>query len=330
MKSYLLCCDWGTSSFRLRLVNIDNQEIVAEIFSSEGIASTFDAWKNTENGQTPKPDYFIDQLKRQVELLEVKAQISVTGIAIVISGMASSSIGMVEIPYTDLPVNLDWPEPNTHYINASDHFPHDIVLISGVMSKYDVMRGEETQLFGLSNLLNFTDKESILIFPGTHSKHMHVIQNQLVDFQTYMTGEIYNLLSSHSILKNSVEIGIGWDLSPDTIDAFQLGVKDADNEGVLKALFRVRTNQLFNKLKKKENTFYLSGLLIGSEVKHLSSENNVQFILCSGSNLSELYKLAFDELKLLDRMITVSSDDVDRATVAGQIKIFQRQNQDSL
>lgn len=329
MKSYLLCCDWGTTSFRLRLVNTQNGEIVGEVLSSEGVASTFDGWKGTENSSISKLDYFTDQLKKQVELLEVKTQTSLKGIAIVISGMASSSIGMFEIPYTRLPVNLAWPEPNTHYLNATSYFPHEVVLISGVMSEYDVMRGEETQLFGLSDMLNLTDRESILIFPGTHSKHMQISQNRLVDFQTYMTGEIYNILCSHSILKNSIETMGEWDFSAADVDAFQMGVQDADTEGILKGLFRVRTNQLFKKLGKKENTFYLSGLLIGSELKHLLTENDVQFILCSGNNLSELYKLALGELQLSDRMITVSADEVDRATIAGQIKIFQRQGQKS-
>ena len=61
----------------------------------------------------------------------------------------------------------------------------------------DVMRGEETQLVGAVA----ADEASVLaVLPGTHSKWARVDRGRVVDFTTYMTGELYGVLLSHSIL----------------------------------------------------------------------------------------------------------------------------------
>lgn len=325
MKNHLLCCDWGTTSFRLRLVNIQDQEVIGEILSLDGISSTFNSWKNVENSDSDKQAFFTHHLKKQISLLASQLNMILNGITIVVSGMASSSIGMLEIPYANLPFDLDGSQVNFHGIENNTDFPHDLLLISGICSEYDVMRGEETQMIGLVELLRISEKDSILIFPGTHSKHLYIKGNQLVDFQTYMTGEVFKIISSHSILKDSIEMSALPELTLEEKSAFRLGVQNADSAGILKGLFRVRTNQLFNKLNKKENAFYLSGLLIGSEIKHLLDEINIQLVLCSGNNLYELYKLAIEELDLSERTTTVSSEIVDKATIAGQVKIYQNQ-----
>ncbi|WP_221392519.1 2-dehydro-3-deoxygalactonokinase [Dyadobacter sp. NIV53] len=326
MKNYLLCCDWGTTSFRLRLVNMENQEVIGEILSMEGVALTFDNWKALDSNFSDRRRFFIDHLQKQITLLENKFDVYLDGVAIVISGMASSSIGMHEIPYSNLPFDLDGNQLNVYRIDSDDSFMHDILLISGVKSEHDVMRGEETQLIGLAELtdLSVGDKTNV-IFPGTHSKHLFIQNKKLTGFQTFMTGEIFKIISTHSILKDSIELSVLPDFSEDELAAFRLGVREADSTGILKGLFRVRTNQLFNKLSKKENALYLSGLLIGSEITNLLDEIHAQLVLCSGNNLFELYKLALDESGLSERTTTVSSDMADRATVAGQIKIFRNQ-----
>jgi len=325
MKNLLLCCDWGTTSFRLRLVNIQDQEVVGEILSLDGIASTFNSWKAIEDTVLDKQTFFTNHLQKQISLLASQLHMKLDGTVIIISGMASSSIGLFEVPYANLPFDLDGSLVNVHRFESTADCPHDILLISGICSEDDVMRGEETQMIGLVELLKLSGKDSILIFPGTHSKHLYIKGNKLVDFQTYMTGEVFKIVSAHSILKDSIEISVLPEYSLEEKNAFRLGVQSTDSTGVLKGLFRVRTNQLFNKLTKKENACYLSGLLIGSEIKHLLDENGIQLVLCSGNNLSELYKLAIEELDLSERTITVSSDIVDKATIAGQVKIYQNQ-----
>ena len=140
-----------------------------------------------------------------------------------------------------------------------------------------------------------------------------------------MTGELFNLMANHSILKDSVDSSGTSDFSENNIDAFKLGLRESCSSNVLNGLFTVRTNQLFNRLSKQQNSFYLSGLLIGTEMKHLLEKENWQLVLCSGSNLSRYYKIAIEELHLTDRTDIVPSDLIDKAAITGQIRVFENQ-----
>ena len=324
IKKYLLSCDWGTTAFRLRLIDTINYKVISECVSLEGVARTYEAWKATGTPAQEKQSFFRNQLKQQLAVLTSQSNMPLEGLDIIISGMASSSIGMVELPYATLPFNVDGSQANIQLIEADAFFPHKIMLISGVRSADDVMRGEETQLIGLTDLLHLSPQEPyIFILPGTHSKHLYIENNRLVNFHTYMTGEIFNILSNHSILKDSIDITTLDDFSNIELAAFKKGVFEADSSGILKSLFKVRTNQLFQKLNKKENGFYLSGLLIGSELKNLLAESNCQLVLCSGNNLFEFYKTAIEALNLSERTMTVPSEMIDKAVVIGQMKIFK-------
>lgn len=275
-----------------------------------------------------REQFFRQQLKRQVNRLAEKVGFSVDGAYLVISGMASSSIGMAEVPYATLPFPVDGSQASLKRLDIQPTFPHEILLLSGVRSEHDVMRGEETQLIGLLALLKAEAKpptDAILIFPGTHSKHIYVQDEQLVDFRTFMTGEVFNLMANDSILKDSVEISSTSRFAKNELEAFKSGVNEVESDALLTSLFRVRTNQLFNKLSKRQNALYLSGLLIGSELKTLTGRPERPLILCSGTNLFELYKLAMQELNLSDRTTTISAHLLDKATMIGQVKIMQDQ-----
>ena len=127
----------------------------------------------------------------------------------------------------------------------------------------DVMRGEETQMIGL------IDREpgfsGTAILPGTHSKWVRIENGVIVDFQSFITGELFALLSQKSFLRHSVAEAAG-DLSvaPD----FALGVRRTAKDGLpfLGALFSVRARQLLAGVRSADNLAYLSGLLIGGEI----------------------------------------------------------------
>ncbi len=329
MTNQLLCCDWGTSSFRLQLINAPDYQCVGEVFSPEGIAVTFDRWRRTgrANG-IEKATFFRQQLKKQVDALARNLSTDLTGVSITISGMASSSIGMVEVPYATLPFALDGSQATVRHVATQPDFPHDILLISGVQSQQDVMRGEETQLIGLLALLDQSgDKigRATFIFPGTHSKHMTIENGCLIQFDTYMTGEVFDLMANQSILHDSVDAADLAQFSEGDRAAFRRGVHQSMTGQVLNSLFTVRTNQLFGKLTKRQNALYLSGLLIGSELNPLSDKPDWPIVLCSGSKLVSFYQLAIDALHLSGRTITVPADVIDRAAGVGQVLLFQNQ-----
>jgi 2-dehydro-3-deoxygalactonokinase len=324
MNHYFLSCDWGTSAFRLRLIHTAEQQIISELTAQDGIARTYEAWKATRNPPSDRVLFFKAILEKHIRTLENQSKKPLKGMDIVISGMASASIGMYELPYAYVPFPVDGSQTCVHTIEEADDFPHTIRLISGVRTGADVMRGEETQLIGLVQILNLTAKKKyIVLLPGTHSKHIFVQNKHIVRFHTYMTGEMFNILSQHSILKDSIDLSDMQNYGHQEQIAFKKGVLEAQKMGILNQLFSVRTNQLFQKYSKKENTFYLSGLLIGSELKHLLKTRKTQLILSSGNNLYEFYKWAIDALQLTQCTLDISPETIDKAVVVGQIHIFR-------
>ncbi len=53
--------------------------------------------------------------------------------------------------------------------------------------------------------------------------------------------------------------------------------------------YLVRTDSLFNRFSKQENYFYLSGLLIGSELKELVHTNAPGIILIGDKEMTSFY-----------------------------------------
>lgn len=325
-KAYFLGCDWGTSTFRLRLFNIAENKVVDELVTHEGVANTFNSWQ-ADQGKTiiSREQYFRQKLKLYIDSLAEKLLLNLDDIPVMISGMASSSIGMLLVDYADIPFSLDGSNAKFVQIPADKNFSNDIVLISGVKSCDDVMRGEETQVLGLMSMLQeerFHYEKAMLILPGTHSKHIQIEGDAITNFQTFMTGEVFELLSKHSILKDSVGEKKSGIFSEDDMDAFKKGVHASANSSLLHNIFSVRTNQLFDHFDKNQNSHYLSGLLIGSELRSLSFSDEVPIILCSNSNLHKFYKLGLETLGLKKRTNFLSVEMIDRATFAGQLKLF--------
>ncbi|RDV16882.1 2-keto-3-deoxy-galactonokinase [Pontibacter diazotrophicus] len=321
---HFLSCDWGTSSFRLRLVDAESADIIAFRKADRGIAATFN---NLDDRKKEDPEqrllFYLRIIQEHISEIEQDQNISLKGVPLVISGMASSSIGMAELPYRNLPFSIDGSDIEAAYFEVSANFAHPVLLISGVKSEVDVMRGEETQLIGTIRDSTAVEGQVLYIFPGTHSKHIVVKGKQVIDFKTYMTGEFFALLSKQSILKGVVE----WndDLqTPNALQSFKEGVRDAKGANLLHMAFRVRTNDLFEKLTKKENYHYLSGLLIGAELDGIKPSDYAQVSVCSDSGLRLSYETALETLGLKEKAHVFPDEWTDEAVVRGQLKIYKQ------
>lgn len=326
MKKHLLSCDWGTSSFRLRLVETDDGRVLGERLLPSGVAATFDAWKSQQRQTGVERDAFFYQfLTTQIEWLSDFLSTPLTQVPMALSGMASSTIGLAEVPYATLPFSLDGGQVSVRWFDTQPGFDHRLLLISGVRSRQDVMRGEETQLIGLSDQLAPFDR-CVLVFPGTHSKHMYVARNELIDFQTLMTGELFGVLAQHTILKESTDATeLGSRLTAEG-DAFRKGVQASESANLLGSLFTVRTNQLFNQLTRPQNALYLSGLLIGTELRLLQQKPDWHIVLCCDNNLVDFYEQAITHLGLSKRTTRIEADRIRHSAIAGHLKIMQHQS----
>ncbi len=282
-------CDWGTSTFRLRLPPGVRPR---EIRNQSGVASLANRGGDRAQG-------FRDTLNQARSALSIP-----TEIPILISGMASSSLGWKELPYAELPFALDGSD--AIWTDLGEH----LYLISGARGATDMMRGEETQALGVAALLGKTlPPEAILILPGTHSKHLTLRNAQITEIRTFMTGELFDLLMRQSVLRHST--------TPDaTFDAtsFQDGVTATRTHSLIAKLFRVRTRQVLDHKDAESNTSFLSGLLIGTELAELA-ENKHPLLVAATEPLLQAYRLA---VQVLDLPTRVQFLDADQLTELGQ------------
>ena len=176
-------------------------------------------------------------------------------------GMIGSRQGWVEAPYVDCPASLT--ALSDRIVNAP---LEKLAIVPGVRTEDarqipDVMRGEETQLLGAVAM----DEPAVLaVLPGTHSKWARVEHGRIVDFTTFMTGELYAILIDHSMLGRLA----GHEPGRLSRDAFSRGVaRGLDDGELLHDLFGARTLALAGRLAADEVADWLSGLLIGREVR---------------------------------------------------------------
>lgn len=179
---------------------------------------------------------------------------------VIACGMVGSRQGWHEAPYRAVPCT---PLDGASLVVVPTRDPRlSVRLVPGLkqLSPADVMRGEETQIAGVLALTPAYD--GIICLPGTHSKWAHVSAGEVVSFQTFMTGEMFALLSQASVLRHGMT-GEGWDEA-----AFAEGLSDALSrpERIGARLFGIRAEGLIAGLSSAAARARLSGLLIGIEL----------------------------------------------------------------
>lgn len=235
---------------------------------------------------------------------------------VVMCGMVTSAQGWRETSYVSTPARL---EDLARAATITEVAGRPVVLAPGVRhrspSGMEVMRGEETQLVGLD--VDVENDDTVVVMPGTHSKWVTLRGQEISDFATYVTGEMFELIATHSLLGALIE-GDHVDL-----DSFDLGARvgaesTVDGGGLLNSLFSVRTRGLFDRSARTGLHSYLSGLLIGAEIGAASSCGQRTMIL-GDDHLARSYKRAF---ATLGRPIE-SAADAEVATGVGLRRIAQ-------
>jgi 2-dehydro-3-deoxygalactonokinase len=292
---HFLSCDWGTSSFRLRLVSAGDKKIVDEFHSDQGIAKTHKDWLTSNLNSAERITFYLKVLKGGLHELS-KTSID-KNIPLIISGMASSSIGMKELPYTNFPVDLRTPEQlNIHFIESGHEFSHPVFLVSGCRTDRDIMRGEETILLG-SDVIE--TEHALYILPGTHSKHIVTDNGIATDFRTFVTGELFNLLVENSILANSVQKG-------NDPESFSAGVRASQTENILNSIFSIRARHIIDHTSLAKNYQYLSGLIIGLELGDIKKTSH-SIYLVSEASLMWAYEVALKEIGVGARLACMNA-----------------------
>ena len=212
------------------------------------------------------------------------------------TGMIGSRQGWVEAPYVSCPAaatdiakglaEVFWGESRRALICPG------LSCLDGD-GVPDVMRGEEVQAIGL--IATEGAGARTICHPGTHSKHIAIEDGSIVGFTTHMTGELFAVLSDHSILGRTMTKGpVDW-------DAFDEGIARAkDGGGLLHHIFGARTRVLTGGLGSECEADYLSAILIGHEILATADEEPV-FIVGS-PDLGERYLRGYRALGRTARM----------------------------
>ncbi len=225
----IIYMDMGTSSTRLWLM--DGERELAHKKERFGASLSLSEGHNALNGR----------LSALISSLLDEADAGVGDIEYILaSGMASSELGLYEVPHLPAPAGLCELKSGIFGISLPEITPIPFRIVPGVKMLdekgkiRDMMRGEETETMGLCDLLGLSE-DAILVLPGTHNKIILIRDGKIVNFATSMSGELLAVISEHSILSGNLDYDF-------TLDEAMLeaGLTWAMCEGLGSALFHVR------------------------------------------------------------------------------------------
>lgn len=233
------------------------------------------------------------------------------GTPALISGMAGSRMGWIEVPYAEAPVDAEGLAGQVRRApGRAETWMVGGVCCGGGGDFPEVMRGEEIQALGV--LRRHPDARTLCL-PGTHSKWIAVREGKITGVSTFMTGELFEWVTRQSIV------------------ASQIGSREFDGEGfaaglelaeadlpLARAVFQLRTRFLFGKVSADQVSAMASGLLIGHEVAAMAGEVEGAVHFCAAGGLAEPYRRAFGHFGL-----ECVTSDPEEVTLAGLLGVWQ-------
>jgi len=265
MQAQLIALDWGTTSLRAYklaagAVVLEQRALSSGIMQLPKTPRVIHGGECADGFELAFEEACGDWLDAQPDL------------PVIACGMVGSAQGWREAAYCETPANVaNLGNSLQTLVSLRGTRVH---IVPGVIQRSrlpNVMRGEETQVLGvLQNLPAEAGGDLLIGLPGSHSKWVEVIDGCITHFDTFMTGEVFAVLSEHSILGRTQQQGAAFDGL-----AFDRGVQvalSADGElGVLSTLFSARTLGLTGELAPTAQADYLSGLMIGHELAALAA-----------------------------------------------------------
>ena len=232
-----IAVDWGTTN--RRAYRLDSSGACKEEFEdSKGVLSI------------PK-----DGFPAAVE--EIRERLG--DLPLLLGGMVGSNKGWIEVPYVPCPAGIDELVQKLAWAGEREAIVPGVSYIG--QGRADVMRGEEVQLLGGVEA-GTVHHDALVCHPGTHNKWALLREGSIHSFGTVMTGELFSLLKDHSILSELLQGPV------EANDAFRQGVRSALAREMLPAsLFEVRAEVLLGLMKREDAPSYVSGLLIGTDVR---------------------------------------------------------------
>tara|TARA_B100002049_G_scaffold236643_1_gene224035 strand:+ start:179 stop:1120 length:942 start_codon:yes stop_codon:yes gene_type:complete len=242
IKAKWIAADWGTTHMRAWAIG-EEDNVLAFRESNEGMKDL------QQNEFEPVLLKLIESWLDDTKVTTVMA-----------CGMVGSKQGWAETPYLKTPcVPIDNQQLT---IATTKDNRIKVNFVPGVMqnNSADIMRGEETQIAGFIN--KNPDFNGVVCLPGTHTKWVNVKEGQITSFKTFMTGELFGVISNHTLIRHSISIK-GWNQA-----GFEAGIHEGFNNpgSIASDLFSLRAESIVNDLDRDQARSTLSGLLLGVEL----------------------------------------------------------------
>jgi len=290
MQAQLIALDWGTTSLRAYKLGhhgqvLDQRSLASGIMQLPSTARQIAGHACSDGFELAFDEACGDWLGAEPQL------------PVIACGMVGSAQGWREVPYCPTPARV--ADLGASLVRVETLRGTPLHIVPGVIQHSrlpNVMRGEETQVLGLLQALPAnTRQETLLIgLPGSHSKWVRVVDGCIQHFDTFMTGELYAAVCAHTILGRTQQPSAVFDQ-----DVFIRGVGvalSADGDiGLLSTLFSARTLGLTGQLTGAQQPDYLSGLMIGHEVRALAQRGGTSLppvMLIGNAALCQRYRLA--------------------------------------
>lgn len=267
MASYFIAVDWGTSRLRAFLCKVGADGSLELIARAAGL------------GVRKSPLSFEETLMQCISPWEFEYG----KLPVFLAGQIGSSIGWKETAYLACPISPQEIAKSCVHFTCNGY---DITVIPGLSCQlendnYDCMRGEELQILGWLQLAEQNQKGRHLVcLPGTHTKWVLIEDGKIHLFKTALTGELFDLITNHSVLiqeKSTL-------FNQEAFDSGAAFTLHSEMGSFIHGLFSVRSKQLFGQLSAQEASSYLSGLLIGSDVR--AAMNAVEWSLSAQDKVS--------------------------------------------
>ncbi|MET0940003.1 MAG: 2-dehydro-3-deoxygalactonokinase [Mesorhizobium sp.] len=294
--------DWGTSHLRIWLLDAKGA-VLAEKRSDEGLMAL----------QRSEFPVVLDRHLRSMGVADT--------LPAIVCGMAGSRQGWIEAPYLTAPAALTDVLDRAVIATGS---VREVRIVPGIAQRLpeapDVIRGEETQLAGLGDLIG--KGRHLVCMPGTHCKWVEVEDGTIARFGTWMTGELFSVLSTQSILRHAVAaVDAGVTLDNRYFRDWLIQALSAPAD-MTAQLFQIRASALLFEMSPKDASAALSGLLVGTEIASAAAKfgrGRSEIILVASGRLQSLYA---EGLKAAGH--TPKSVDADRAVCAGLFEAARR------
>ncbi|MBE6688336.1 MAG: hypothetical protein E7588_03540 [Ruminococcaceae bacterium] len=307
MKTYITI-DGGTTNTRVNLVQ-DKKLIKSEKISM-GAKDCIGG-----NGELKK------RIEEKIIFLLSFGKIEKSDItAVIASGMITSEYGLCELKHLDAPAGMKELHDGIKKVFFPEICGLEINFIPGVKvgadspETADMMRGEETELYGL-----YDGSDGVYVLPGSHSKLIATDKNgRISDFKTMLTGEMIAALSGNTILKDAVDLSV----SEYDREYLIMGYNYCMAQGINNALFKTRILKNLFKKNTVQTYSYFMGVVLTAEIEALKKYGKDNIIIGGKSQIK--YAMS-DIIKAVCSLnVTCVSDEaVDSAVALGAVKVFE-------